>query len=198
MSSSDDPQRHTHFHQHAPDGMHTHDHVDGPDELTRHAHSHRTDGGEAIDPMPVHYSQLVARVGLLDDLETGRAMVFRKTARIVGVRINRPFTVETDRGVMTADTGDWLVTNHPDDDPGSDVWSISNDRMESTYNVVPAEAEDPWMQFRRQLVAQLAVGRRLNENERSEVGRQRNLALTVIEEAILRIDASLDAATLLG
>ena len=61
---------------------------------------------------------------------------FRKTARIVAVHMDVPFTVETDRGTMTGAPGDWLVTNHPDDDPGSDVWSISDARMRATYGRV--------------------------------------------------------------
>lgn len=63
--------------------------------------------------------------------------VFRKKARIVGVQAGADFTVETDRGVMEGKAGDWLVTNHPDDDPGSDLWSISDERMKATYE--PAE-----------------------------------------------------------
>ena len=58
---------------------------------------------------------------------------FRKKARILAVQLHFAFTVETDRGVMEGFPGDWLVTNHPDDDPGSDVWTISNARMQSTY-----------------------------------------------------------------
>ncbi len=58
---------------------------------------------------------------------------FRKKARVLAVEMAADFTVETDRGVMQGHAGDWLVTNHPDDDPGSDVWSISQERMTSTY-----------------------------------------------------------------
>ena len=60
-------------------------------------------------------------------------VVRRKTSRIIAVQIPVPFTVETDRGVMAGEAGDWLVTNHPDDDAGSDLWSISDARMQSTY-----------------------------------------------------------------
>lgn len=63
----------------------------------------------------------------------GLLSVHTKRARIVAVLLAGPATVETDRGPMTAAAGDWLVTNHPDDDPGSDLWTISNDRMRSTY-----------------------------------------------------------------
>jgi hypothetical protein len=59
--------------------------------------------------------------------------VFRKRSRIIAVRSEVPFTVETDRGIMRGEAGDWLVTNHPDDDPGSDLWSISDERMTATY-----------------------------------------------------------------
>lgn len=91
-----------------------------------------------------HYTQadreeLIARaIGVEQDNHLGRerttkAGTFRKTARIVAVQMDAPFTVETDRGPMTAVAGDWLVTNHPDDDSGSDVWSISDERMSATY-----------------------------------------------------------------
>jgi hypothetical protein len=61
---------------------------------------------------------------------------YRKTARILAIQQDEPFTVETDRGLMTGVAGDWLVTNHPDDDPGSDLWTISAERMASTYEPV--------------------------------------------------------------
>ncbi len=59
--------------------------------------------------------------------------VFRKRSRVIAVQSKVPFTVETDRGLMRGEPGDWLVTNHPADDPGSDLWSISAERMASTY-----------------------------------------------------------------
>jgi len=61
------------------------------------------------------------------------ARVFRKRARIIAIPMHVPFTVETDRGIMAGVAGDWLVTNHPADDPGSDLWSISAARMAATY-----------------------------------------------------------------
>lgn len=64
------------------------------------------------------------------------ARTFRKTARIVAIQAAIPFTVETDRGVMQGKPGDWVVTNHPEDDGASDVWSISNERMQATYEEV--------------------------------------------------------------
>jgi hypothetical protein len=62
---------------------------------------------------------------------------FRKTARIVAIQMTEHFSVRTDRGPMEGSAGDWLVTNHPDDDPGSDLWTISDERMKATYE--PAE-----------------------------------------------------------
>lgn len=64
------------------------------------------------------------------------ARAYRKTARIVAIRMRVAFTVETDRGLMEGHPGDYLVTNHPDDDPGSDIWVISRERMSSTYDEV--------------------------------------------------------------
>lgn len=63
----------------------------------------------------------------------------RKTARIVAVQLFEPFRVETDRGMMAGQPGDWLVTNHPDDDAGSDLWTISSARMRETYELVERE-----------------------------------------------------------
>jgi hypothetical protein len=60
----------------------------------------------------------------------------RKSARILAIVSMLPFVVETDRGPMTGVAGDYIVTNHPDDDPGSDLWTISAERFESTYRVV--------------------------------------------------------------
>lgn len=62
---------------------------------------------------------------------------FRKTARIVGYPAVVPFDIETDRGLMHGEPGDWIVTNHPDDDAGSDIWTISAERMANTYERVP-------------------------------------------------------------
>lgn len=73
------------------------------------------------------------RAALLGDYQ---ARSFRKTARIVATRMTVPFEVETDRGIMQGVAGDWIVTNHPDDDSGSDIWSISAARMAATYQEV--------------------------------------------------------------
>ena len=61
---------------------------------------------------------------------------FRKVATIEAVQLDHAFVVLTDRGPMEAKAGDWLVTNHPDEDPGYDLWSISDERMRSTYEEV--------------------------------------------------------------
>jgi len=58
---------------------------------------------------------------------------FLKVARILAVQITVPFIVQTDRGPMKGEPGDWLVTNHPEDDSGSDIWCISDERMRATY-----------------------------------------------------------------
>jgi hypothetical protein len=63
----------------------------------------------------------------------GEAATFRKKARILAVRMTAPFVVTTEHGDMAGVAGDWLATNHPDDDPGSDVWPISAERMAVTY-----------------------------------------------------------------
>lgn len=70
------------------------------------------------------------------------ARTYRKRSRIIAVRQTEDFSVDTDRGMMFGVAGDWLVTNHPDDDPGSDVWSISAVRMRNTYDEAP-EATAP-------------------------------------------------------
>lgn len=66
------------------------------------------------------------------------AITARKTARVVALRIPSPFLVDTDHGQMLANAGDYLVTNHPDDDPSSDVWPISAERFNRSYREVEA------------------------------------------------------------
>jgi hypothetical protein len=68
------------------------------------------------------------RQELLDD-----GAPFRKTARIVAVKQTEPFIVHTEHGPISGEAGDWLATNHPSDDPGSDIWPISAERMKNTY-----------------------------------------------------------------
>jgi hypothetical protein len=81
-------------------------------------------------PVEQHIYRQSERDALLQDTD---ARTFRKTARILAVQQTLPFIVYTDRGPMQGAAGDWLVTNHPDDDPGSDLWTISAERMASTY-----------------------------------------------------------------
>ena len=71
---------------------------------------------------------------LLTEAPFTDAHTFRKTARILGMLMTEDFEVETDRGIMQGHAGDWLVTNHPDDDPGSDLWTVSAERVESTFS----------------------------------------------------------------
>ena len=66
-------------------------------------------------------------------LRDPNATTHRKTARILAVQQDAPFMVHTDRGPMSGMPGDYLVTNHPDDDAGSDLWTISAERMANTY-----------------------------------------------------------------
>ena len=88
--------------------------------------------------------------------------VLRKTARIVAVQVMVPFTVETDRGLMTGESGDWLVTNHPDDDACSDLWSISAARMQSTYAPAVAESIEDLIK-RAHAMLEKATGRDLDK-----------------------------------
>ncbi len=93
---------------------------------------------EAQPRLRAHYHQSDRRFLYLDAF--GRpypSLVFaRKKARILAFIAEVPFVVETDRGPMTGEAGDYIVTNHPDDDPGSDLWTISRERFESTYEVL--------------------------------------------------------------
>ena len=70
-------------------------------------------------------------------LRDTNATTHRKTARILAVQQDAPFMVHTDRGPMSGMPGDYLVTNHPDDDAGSDLWTISAERMANTYVAAP-------------------------------------------------------------
>lgn len=64
------------------------------------------------------------------------ALAYRKRSRILAIQMQAAFRVETDRGPMVGQPGDFLVTNHPDDDPGSDLWTVSAERMAATYDLV--------------------------------------------------------------
>lgn len=59
--------------------------------------------------------------------------IAHKTARVVAIKLGHAFTVDTAHGQMVASPGDYLVTNHPDDDPSSDVWPVEAERFERTY-----------------------------------------------------------------
>lgn len=84
----------------------------------------------------VRFGQAYRDVVVDKVLARGLGEVARKTARILAISIPHDFVVETDRGVMTGEPGDWLATNHPDDDPGSDLWVISDERFQATYTLV--------------------------------------------------------------
>jgi hypothetical protein len=86
-----------------------------------------------IAGIPTQSGNLITQRDRWALLAHAEAKAFRKKARILAIRMTEPFTVQTDRGPMTGVPGDWLVTNHPDDDPGSDMWSISDERMRNTY-----------------------------------------------------------------
>jgi len=78
-----------------------------------------------------HYPQGARNALLAGDI--GKTRYLRKKARIVAVEMNEYFTVDTDRGMMNGSPGDFLVTNDPRDDAGSDLWTISRERLEATY-----------------------------------------------------------------
>lgn len=61
------------------------------------------------------------------------ARFVRKKARTVVRQIDSDFVVHTSQGIVFGRAGDWLATNHPDDDPSSDVWPISNERFVQSY-----------------------------------------------------------------
>lgn len=67
-----------------------------------------------------------------------RAKVARKRSRTVVVKIDSPFTVDTEHGNVIANAGDYLATNHPDDDPSSDVWPVSAERFNRSYKEIEA------------------------------------------------------------
>jgi hypothetical protein len=80
----------------------------------------------------VHYRQS-DRSRIAHEALFGSGGVFRKKSRILAFEAPEDFTIETDRGVMSGVAGDWIVTNHPEDAPQSDVWSISALVMAATY-----------------------------------------------------------------
>lgn len=74
----------------------------------------------------------------LSSLNDPAAIVAQKTARVIARTILAPFVVDTEHGQMLANAGDYLVTNHPDDDPSSDVWPVSAERFSRSYKEVEA------------------------------------------------------------
>lgn len=96
------------------------------------------DGARGVEEITQRERRAFLRIALmpLEADESPERGIYRKRARIVAMRLPYRFRVETDRGWMDGAAGDWLVTNHPDDDPGSDLWSISDARMRATYQPV--------------------------------------------------------------
>jgi len=78
----------------------------------------------------VTLSKPEARDTILTDPEH---RTLRKSARILAIESHRSFVVATEQGVVAGSPGDWLVMNHPDDDPGGDAWPVSAERFEATY-----------------------------------------------------------------
>lgn len=126
-------------------------------------------------------------------LDSPWQMIARKRARIVAIKMRTAFVVETDRGDMEGAAGDWLVTNHPDDDPGSDIWSISDERMRNTYDPGPEPGDpDP---------APLTVAGMVSMQDPTVLirdaiatlypasDRRQSLAITKLEEALLWLTA---------
>lgn len=176
---------HVHFHDHGG-ARHAHRHTHA-DRDAAHAHSSKLGGP------PVKLSDLITdrpsrslRDGLL--AVAGRGDVYEKSARIVAVQMSGRFHVETDHGVMTGDAGDWLATNHPDDDSSSDVWPIGAARFAASYR--------PWVdpQNRAQRAVPARIAELIAELRDPETGRGRNrhesMAITALEDAYLRLLAT--------
>lgn len=120
--------------------------------------------------------------------------MFRKTARLLAVRMPGAFEVETEHGRIGGEPGDWIATNHPDDDASSDVWPISNERLSQSYEVIVKEPEptliadadvDDLADILNSIIANLRWpdGRGAN--------RHHSIAITHIEEAVLRLGGEL-------
>lgn len=136
-----------------------------------------TDGENAVDATPTYTSADRAAI-----IGNRRAVVAMKAARLVAVRQIDPFVVETAQGTMRGEAGDFLATNHPSDDPGSDVWPVSAERFHATY--VPA---DP--------VSMLVRAKQRLEEAREELGRgpgarELSIAITELETAVLWVRES--------
>jgi hypothetical protein len=141
----------------------------------------------ALIPYPITSSDRASLV------EHG-TIIARKRARIVGIVAPGPFTVLTDRGPMSGQKGDIIATNHPDDDPGSDVWPISAARYAATYE--PAGTREPTASQARvvetnpTILVRVAIEKLRDEaGARDAKDRQRSLAITKLEEALLWLGA---------
>jgi hypothetical protein len=140
-------------------------------------------GNDLTDPV-ITYGQAYVddlRERVLIDRE---GEVFGKRARICAVTVPVPFIVHTDRGPMTGLAGDWLVTNHPADDPGSDIWTISDERLQATYFLIDRESGRPGLhQWPTSSLLREVVDRLRDPS--SPNGRHVSLAITKVEEALL-------------
>jgi hypothetical protein len=99
--------------------------------------------GNDLDEPQVTYGQEYVDTLRERVLNAHQGEVFGKKARIVAVTVPYPFIVHTDRGPMQGHAGDWLVANHPADDPRSDIWTISDERMQATYILIDQQTGRP-------------------------------------------------------
>lgn len=89
---------------------------------------------ESQNPDDLQIFTSLDRASALTDHPDSR--VVQKRSRTVVRQINVPFKVGTEHGFMSGEAGDYLATNHPDDDPSSDVWPISAARFAATYEEI--------------------------------------------------------------
>lgn len=117
----------------------------------------------------VHKFTSADRPGLI-----GHGRPFKKRARVIAIQVQEDFVVETEHGVMSAHAGDWLVTNHPDDDPSSDVWPVSHERFTESY--VPAREDKPAViqRIRDELGVHPDTGEPTEPADRPDTGRPTN------------------------
>jgi hypothetical protein len=85
----------------------------------------------------------VSQIERSEILTDPRRHTFKKRTRIVALLMLGPFVVETEHGPVSGNAGDWLATNHPDDDPGSDIWPISDKRLRATYTELVSGEDRP-------------------------------------------------------
>lgn len=62
---------------------------------------------------------------------------YRKVAGVLAVRLSEPFEVDTPEGRMSADAGDYLVT----DDPPTHAWPVRREVFERTYRYATPDEE---------------------------------------------------------